>query len=97
MHSKPGLPIGWVERRLDEVAERGSGHTPDKERSEFWNGGINWVSLSDGPRLDRGYIHATSKQISELGIRHSSAVVHPRGSVILLTLFHGDAPIADRL
>jgi len=75
---------GWNETLLDELAERGSGHTPDKKRPEFWNGGIKWVSLSDGPRLDRGYINDTAKEISALGIRHSSAVIHPRGTVILL-------------
>src|ERR1035437_4363955 len=78
------LTEGWTEKRLDEVSQRGSGHTPDKERPEFWNGGIKWVSLSDGPRLDRGYIYETAKEISALGVRHSSAVVHPAGTVILL-------------
>jgi type I restriction enzyme S subunit len=84
MPNSISLPPGWTERRLDEIAERGSGHTPDKEHPEYWNGGIKWVSLSDGPRLDRGYIYETDKEISELGIRHSSAVIHSRGSVILL-------------
>jgi type I restriction enzyme S subunit len=84
MRNEPALPIGWTEERLDELAERGSGHTPDKERPEFWNGGIKWVSLSDGSRLDRRYINDTEKKISVLGIRHSSAVIHPQGTVILL-------------
>jgi type I restriction enzyme S subunit len=78
------LPQGWTDALLDEVTERGSGHTPDKERPDYWNGGIKWVSLADGRRLDRRYITETAKEISELGIRHSSAVVHPRGTVILL-------------
>src|SRR2546430_2329699 len=84
MLSKSMPPPGWKETLLDELAARGSGHTPDKERPEFWNGGIKWVSLSDGPRLDRGYIKDTEKEISALGIRHSSAVIHPSGTVILL-------------
>src|SRR5437879_562653 len=84
MRSYVPLPFGWTERLLDDIADRGSGHTPDKGHPEYWNGGIKWVSLADGSRLDRGYITETAKEISALGIRHSAAVVHPRDTVILL-------------
>jgi type I restriction enzyme S subunit len=81
-------PLGRVPREwdiclLDEVAVRGSGHTPAKDVPGYWNGGIKWVSLADSDRLDRIYIHQTDKEISELGIENSSAVKHPAGTVIL--------------
>jgi len=44
---------------------------------------VKWVSLADSDRLDRVYISATAKEISELGIMYSSAVKHPAGVVIL--------------
>jgi type I restriction enzyme S subunit len=69
---------------LDEVAVRGSGHTPDKKRSDYWNGEIPWVSLKDTFRLDRGLVSTTTETITHMGLANSSAVVHPRGSVILL-------------
>jgi type I restriction enzyme S subunit len=65
------------------VAIRGSGHTPDQEHPEYWNGGIKWVSLADSNKLDKIYIRETAKQISELGIQNSSAVLHPAGTVVL--------------
>jgi len=77
------LPRAWRVELLDEVAVRGSGHTPSKNVSSYWNGGIKWVSLADSHRLDQIYIELTDKEISELGIANSSAVKHPAGAVIL--------------
>jgi len=77
------IPKGWECCLLDEVARRGSGHTPNKQIPEYWNGGIHWVSLADSFQLDTRYIIETDKNISELGIKNSSAVLHPKGTVVL--------------
>ncbi|MBB4126627.1 type I restriction enzyme S subunit [Xanthomonas translucens] len=77
------LPDDWSEALLDHVAERGSGHTPSKDVPDYWNGGIKWVSLADSSRLDKGLIKETDKEISVQGIKKSSAVIHPAGTVIL--------------
>lgn len=77
------IPKEWEVCLLDDVAIRGSGHTPSKDVSSYWNGGIKWVSLADSDKLDRIYISETDKEISELGIENSSAVKHPAGTVIL--------------
>lgn len=81
-------PLGWIPSkwevlRLDTVTARGSGHTPSKDVLSYWNGGVKWVSLADSHRLDQIYIHETDKEISELGIANSSAVLHSEGTVIL--------------
>jgi type I restriction enzyme S subunit len=70
-------------RFLDEVAKRVTGHTPNRQKPEYWDGGIKWVSLQDSAALDRVYIHQTAAEISEEGIRNSSAVKHPKGTVVL--------------
>ena len=77
------LPTGWKHDYLDRFTVRGSGHTPDKEEPSYWNGGIKWVSLTDSFNLDKGFIFETDKEISEEGIKNSSAVLHPAGTVIL--------------
>lgn len=77
------IPKGWDCRLLDSVSKRGSGHTPDKQKPEYWNGGIKWVSLSDSSTLDNLYIHDTAKNISQLGIDNSSATIHPEGTVVM--------------
>jgi type I restriction enzyme, S subunit len=73
----------WEEVKLEELAKRGSGHTPNKTKDEYYNGNIKWVSLADSKRLDKGLIAETAIVISEQGIKNSSAVLHPAGSVIL--------------
>ena len=73
----------WEEKKLEDLAKRGSGHTPNKTKQEYYNGGIKWVSLADSKRLDNGLISKTAIEISEQGIKNSSAVLHSAGSVIL--------------
>lgn len=73
----------WEEKNLEDLAKRGSGHTPNKTTQEYYNGGIKWVSLADSKRLDNGVISDTAIEISEQGIKNSSAVLHTAGSVIL--------------
>lgn len=77
------LPAGWREVALDQVAQRGTGHTPDKKTDSYWNGSIKWISLRDLDRLDRVFIDDTVSYISEEGLRHSSAVLHPAGTVVV--------------
>lgn len=81
-------PIGWIPKEwqyelLDKLAARGSGHTPNKNFPEYWNGGIKWISLADSYRLDRLYITETEYEISQFGIQNSSATVHPAGIVVI--------------
>lgn len=73
----------WKDQSLDKLARRGSGHTPSKSTGEYYGGGIKWVSLADSKRLDNGLISETTIEISEEGIKNSSAVLHPAGSVVL--------------
>ena len=77
------IPVEWEVTLLDSITVRGSGHTPKKQRPAYWNGGIRWVSLADSRKLDDLYISDTDKKISELGLKNSSAVLHPAGTVIL--------------
>lgn len=77
------VPNGWRTYLLDAVTHRKSGHTPDKDVPHYWNGGIKWVSLADSSRLDKGLIYETDKEISEEGIKKSSAVLLPEGTVVL--------------
>ncbi len=73
----------WEVKKLDDLAKRGSGHTPSKRNHHYYNGGIKWVSLADSKRLDSGLISQTESEISIEGIKNSSAVLHPAGTVLL--------------
>ncbi len=77
------IPEEWKVAFLDEVALRGSGHTPSKSFPEYWNGATKWVSLADSQVLDRVYLSKTDKTITPEGIANSSAVLHPAGTVFV--------------
>ncbi|HHB1522894.1 TPA: restriction endonuclease subunit S [Acinetobacter baumannii] len=77
------IPKEWKYDLLDNFAVRCSGHTPSQSFPEYWDGGIKWISLADSHRLDNGYILNTSKEISEDGVRNSSAVLLPAETVVL--------------
>lgn len=77
------LPKGWSRELLGSLAKRGSGHTPSKKFPHYWNGSIKWISLQDSARLDKIYISETAATISESGLANSSAVLHPKGTVVL--------------
>ena len=81
--TKSSIPSDWAYDLLDRFAKRGSGHTPNKRKPSYWNGGIKWISLSDSSALDQGYIYKTEKEISEEGLKNSSAVLHPAETVVL--------------
>ena len=40
---KIDIPKEWKVVLLDEVTQRGTGHTPDAKVPEYYNGGIKWV------------------------------------------------------
>jgi type I restriction enzyme S subunit len=73
----------WEVKKLEDLAKRGSGHTPSKLDPEHYNGGIKWISLADSKRLDVGLISRTEHEISAKGIKNSSAVLHPAGTVLI--------------
>jgi len=77
------IPEEWEMELLDRIAKRGSGHTPDAKITNYYNGGIKWISLADTKKLDNIFIYETEKEISKEGIKHSSAEIHPAGTVLV--------------
>jgi type I restriction enzyme S subunit len=77
------IPEEWEVVALDSVTKRGSGHTPDKQHAEYWNGDIKWISLADSHALDNLYVVDTHATITPLGLENSSAVLHPAGTVVM--------------
>lgn len=79
------IPEHWTIRKITTLADRRSGHTPDKTKAEYWdNGDIVWVSLADSPKLrTQRYIADSTSKTTALGIENSSAELLPKGSVLL--------------
>lgn len=78
------IPSHWRVIRIKNVAERKSGHTPDKKNPSYWDGDIVWVSLADSPKLrTQRYISNSESMTTRDGIAHSSAEIIQRGAVLL--------------
>ena len=79
------IPSNWTATRITAVAERHSGHTPNRTTPEYWdNGDIVWISLADSPSLRKQkYVYASKTLTTQAGINHSSAELLPAGSVLL--------------
>lgn len=59
---------GWHWAQLNQVAELATGHTPDRNCSEYWDGSIPWLSLPDIRSLDGETVETTSLMVTEAGI-----------------------------
>jgi type I restriction enzyme S subunit len=75
------LPKGCTWTLLTDVARLATGHTPDRERSDYWNGEIPWISLTDIRNLDGKIAKATLQSVTPLGIDNSSSVLLPKNTV----------------
>ena len=77
------IPEDWEVKRLGEIAEIGSGGTPSKSHSEYWNGNIPWVTTS---LLNNPYIEIAEEYITEEGLNNSSAKMLNKG-VLLMAMY----------
>ncbi|HEX9814757.1 MAG TPA: restriction endonuclease subunit S, partial [Myxococcota bacterium] len=81
------IPAHWEVSRTKRVARLESGHTPSRQRPEYWQTcTIPWFGLADVWQIRDGqteYVVETAEKVSELGIAHSSARLLPRGTVLL--------------
>lgn len=77
----------WPRVKLTLLARLGSGHTPSRDRPDWWEDTtIPWVTTGDvaqmrGDRVE--FIEETKLSISELGLANSAADLHPAGTVVL--------------
>jgi len=76
----PDLPEGWVWTKLGQIFGVYVGATPRRNRPEYWNGSINWVSSGE---VAFCRVRSTRETITELGLDNSSTELHPPGTVLL--------------
>lgn len=74
---------GWEIKKLGEVCDIINGGTPKTNIDEYWNGNINWITPKDMGKLTSKYVYETERNITELGLKKSSAKLIPKNSIIL--------------
>lgn len=76
------VPSDWQLVTLSKVAKLESGHTPSRDKPDYWDGDIPWLSLADTEVLDALQLDQTSECVTTEGIANSSARVLPKNTVV---------------
>ncbi|KAB0579159.1 restriction endonuclease subunit S [Campylobacter volucris] len=75
------LPQGWEWKSLGDIAVTSSGGTPLRNKKEYWeNGTIKWLKSGE---LNDGYIDFTEENITQEAIKHSSAKIFSKGTLLI--------------
>lgn len=77
------VPVEWLVQRIDAFSEVVSGSTPDTNRLAYWDGEITWITPDDLSSNSQVYIHDSARKISKLGLKHSSAQIIPKNSIVM--------------
>ena len=81
------IPAHWEVKRTKFAATLYSGHTPSRQRAEYWKDcTIPWFGLADVWQIRDGrteYVYETAERISEIGLANSAARLLPKGTVIV--------------
>lgn len=75
---REGLPPGWAQITLADLGSWGTGGTPSRREPSYFGSGYPWVKSGD---LPDGPITSTEEQITEAGLRNSSAKLLPAGTL----------------
>ncbi|MBF6427832.1 restriction endonuclease subunit S [Nocardia cyriacigeorgica] len=73
----------WPIVALKDAADIVSGGTPKSGVDEYWDGDVPWVTPKDLGKIDGPYISKTPRNITEVGLKNSSATLLPANSVLL--------------
>jgi type I restriction enzyme S subunit len=78
------IPEGWEVKTVENTFAILGGGTPLKAIPEYWDEGtINWYSPTDLTATGSMFMERSGKQISELGLKKSSARLFPPFSVMM--------------
>jgi type I restriction enzyme S subunit len=75
------LPKGWLWVPLVKIARLESGHTPSRNRPDWWGGDVPWIGLVDARLHNNGTIYKTIQTTNEQGLANSAARLLPKGTV----------------
>ena len=75
----------WKKLKIEDCAEVIGGGTPSTKKKEYWDGNISWITPKDLSNYNNRYISKGSRNISEKGLKYSSARLLPKNSVLLTT------------
>jgi type I restriction enzyme, S subunit len=83
---RTGMPTGWNDATVAELARIEGGGTPDRDQAAYWrNGTVPWITPSDLTANGTKFISSGAENISLLGLENSNATLVPPGSIVFST------------
>lgn len=70
----------WEEKKLGDIGKITSGGTPNRSKSEYWDGDIPWISTT---LIDFNMINEAKQYITEIGLQNSSAKIFPKNTILM--------------
>jgi type I restriction enzyme S subunit len=67
---------------VKELGDWGSGSTPSKDNSDYWEGRIPWLAPKDVFTQDRNRIKNTEERLTKLGVEETN--LYPKGSIAVV-------------
>lgn len=80
---KHSLVKNWEWVPLVDIAAMGTGHTPSRSKSEYWNGDKCWIGIKDARNNHSGTIFDTYQKTNDLGLANSAARILPKNTVCI--------------
>lgn len=77
----------WATSTIGEVASVTSGGTPSRDKKEYWNGDIPWVTTSE---IKYKNIFDSKEKITAEGLRNSSAKLFKPGTILMALYGQGN-------
>lgn len=79
-----GLPEGWIEKPIGDLAEIVGGSTPSTSMPEYWDDAHHpWATPKDLSRLEGLYLFDTERRITSAGLAKIGSGLSPHGTVLL--------------
>jgi type I restriction enzyme, S subunit len=75
------VPAYWVWLRLGDIGDWGSGSTPPRGNSEYYNGNMTW--LKSGELEDRLGLKDSEERVSDIALRECSFRLNQVGDVLI--------------
>jgi type I restriction enzyme S subunit len=73
----------WKPYKLGDIAEVVGGGTPSTTKSDYWGEKYPWLTPRDLSNYTQRFISRGERNITELGLKNSSAKLVPEGTVLL--------------
>lgn len=65
---------------IKSIADVSSGNTPSRQKSEYWNGSIPWITTGE---LESGYVTASKECVTEKALKETALKLYHKGTVLI--------------